>query len=508
MHDQATAARGPVCVARGYGLKIYVQRRHLIVEDGVGRDRRTRSFHRASGKLCRLVVIGQTGYVTLEALRWLSDAGAALIHLDPHGNLLATSTPTGANLPALRRAQALAASSGTGVEVARRLLSAKVSGQRDLLAELPGGAAAKPPVTDALREIERTDDLQALLLAESLAADAYWQAWATLPLPFGQRDVATVPEHWRRFGQRRSLLTSGPRNATNPAGAILNYLYALIEAETTLALHAVGLDPGIGIFHVDQRDRDSLTLDAMEALRPLADAYVLALLTQRTLSPRDFVETRQGGCRLHPRFAGELADTLTAWRGHAAPLAEDLAHAFAASSPGKLPLLTPLTRRNQREALDERLPLRRTHVPAGVALALPASCPDCGAPIRDRRRRYCADCTSVRVARRGDRARQTAHTVLAQLRAEQRDPGHGGRAAQLRGTKNAAHQAAVRAWTGEMPDSAVFNRQILPGLRPLPVSELAAATGLSEHYCSLIRLGKRIPHPRHWETLRHVGRYD
>ena len=29
-----------------------------------------------------------------------------------------------------------------------------------------------------------------------------------------------------------------------------------------------------------------------------------------------------------------------------------------------------------------------------------------------------------------------------------------------------------------MPDSAVFNRQILPGLRPLPVSELAAATGL------------------------------
>jgi CRISPR/Cas system-associated endonuclease Cas1 len=66
--------------------------------------------------------------------------------------------------------------------------------------------------------------------------------------------------------------------ATNPAGAILNYLYSLVEAETTLACHAVGLDPGLGIFHVDQRDRASLALDLMEAVRPLVDSYVLALV--------------------------------------------------------------------------------------------------------------------------------------------------------------------------------------------------------------------------------------
>ena len=34
--------------------------------------------------------------------------------------------------------------------------------------------------------------------------------------------------------------------------------------------------------------------------------------------------------------------------------------------------------------------------------------------------------------------------------------------------------------------------------------ELATATGLSEVYCSLIRLGKRVPHPRHWAALRQV----
>jgi hypothetical protein len=209
---------------------------------------------------------------------------------------------------------------------------------------------------------------------------------------------------------------------------------------------------------------------------------------------------------MHPRFASELAGTLTAWAAHTAPLAEDLAHAFAASSPAKLPRLTPLTRRNHQEALDQRTPGRRVHARAGSTLALPTTCPDCGAPIRDRRRRYCDDCRAIRVARRGDRGRETAQAVLTQLRAEQRDPAHGGRAAQIRGAKNAAHQRAVREWAGARPDPSVFTREILPVVRQQSIPDLMAATGLGQHYCSLIRLGKKVPHPRHWDTLRNVGR--
>jgi hypothetical protein len=203
-----------------------------------------------------------------------------------------------------------------------------------------------------------------------------------------------------------------------------------------------------------------------------------------------------------PRLAGELAGTLSAWRHHVAPIVEQTAHALADSTTARLPLLTPLTQANQRAARDKRGPNRHTRVRAGTTLALPVSCPDCGAAVPDRRRRYCEECTAQRVARRGDRARETAQAVLAGLRAEQRDPAHGGRAAQIRGTKNAAHQRAVRDWTGEHPDPTVFTREILPGLRRHSVPELMVATGLSEHYCSLIRLGKTVPHPRHWETLR------
>jgi len=313
-----------------------------------------------------------------------------------------------------------------------------------------------------------------------------------------------VPDHWRTFGQRRSLLNNGPRNATNPAGALLNLIYTLIEAETTLALHSVGLDPGIGIFHTDRRDRGSLTLDVMEAVRPVGDAYVLALLTQRTLSAGDFVETRQGGCRLHPRLARELVGTLAGWREHAAPIAEHVAHAFAQAAPGSLPFLTPLTRRNQRDSWERHSPDRRTRGSAAT-LVLPVSCQDCGAPLPHRRRRYCERCAAERLQLRGDRARETAQTVLAQLRAEQRDPAHGGRAAELRAAKNAAHQAAVNAWTGERPDPAVFTQEILPVVRQQSIPDLMAATGLGQHYCSLIRLGKKVPHPRHWRAFQEIG---
>jgi hypothetical protein len=52
------------------------------------------------------------------------------------------------------------------------------------------------------------------------------------------------------------------------------------------------------------------------------------------------------------------------------------------------------------------------------------------------------------------------------------------------------------------PHPAVFTSEIFPGLRRRSVPDLMAATGLSEHYCSLIRLGKRVPHPRHWQVFR------
>jgi CRISPR-associated endonuclease Cas1 len=504
MQDQGIAPRNGAAVVHGYGIKIYVRGRHLVVHDGICDERRTRRFHRVTGRVKRLVLIGHTGYITLDALRWLRDTGAALVHIDADGQLITTSAAGGPDLAPLRRAQALAAANTVGLEVARHLLHAKVAGQGKVLAELPHAGDSRETVQRMLDAIKTAATLDVLLGVEAQAAAAYWNAWAPVEIRLAPRDARKLPEHWHTFGQRSSLITGGPRTASNPANAILNYLYALLEAETILACHTVGLDPGLGIFHQDRRDRASLALDLMEAVRPSVDAYLLALLTQRTRSPRELVETREGACRITAKLAEQLADTCTVWRSQIAPVVEWTANTINKHSSSRVPTRSPLTHAHHRAAWDERAPDRKRRQRRADFAKLPNTCRECGTPQSDGRRRFCPECQEQRFLEQGPAARERASEVLARLRAEHRDPAHGGRAAGLRGSKNAAHQAAVRAWAGERPDPEVFRVEILPELRHKPIGELMAATGLSEHYCSLIRLGKRVPHARHWQALRRL----
>jgi CRISPR/Cas system-associated endonuclease Cas1 len=97
--------------------------------------------------------------------------------------------------------------------------------------------------------------------------------------------------------------------AINPANAILNYLYAMLETEARLAAATLGLDPGIGVLHVDTRYRDSLACDLMEPVRPDMDAFVLDWLKHGLLLRNHFFEQRDGNCRLMDAFASSLSQT-------------------------------------------------------------------------------------------------------------------------------------------------------------------------------------------------------
>ena len=94
--------------------------------------------------------------------------------------------------------------------------------------------------------------------------------------------------------------------------------------------------------------------------------------------------------------------------------------------------------------------------------------------------------------------------ALAELRAGGMDPAHGGEAGRKRGQRNAEHARAIEEWKGE-PGNGVgdsdFTRDILPRLQGVPLNALVQATGLSLRYCSLIRQGLKVPHPRHREAL-------
>jgi hypothetical protein len=60
----------------GYGIRVQVERGHLVLEDGIGPVRRQARFPRVGHGLRRLVVIGADGMISLAALRWLADQDA------------------------------------------------------------------------------------------------------------------------------------------------------------------------------------------------------------------------------------------------------------------------------------------------------------------------------------------------------------------------------------------------------------------------------------------------
>jgi CRISPR-associated endonuclease Cas1 len=506
MQQQGTATtRDGLVIASGYGLKIHVHRGHLVVHDGVGTRRETRRFNRATGGLRRLVVLGQDGYITLDALHWLHQTGAAFTQLDHYGQLVAQSAVSGPDIAKLRRAQAAAPSSTVGVEVARWLLGEKVDGQSAITDHLQDRGESRAEIGRAGEAITVATSIGELLAAESAAAGAYWKAWSGVGLPFPKGQAERLPRHWLTFGQRHSPLTRSTRVAANPANAILNYLYALLEAETTMSLQTIGLDPSLGIFHADKAGRASMSLDVMEACRPTVDAYLLALFRERTLSARDFIETPRGACRLRPAMAKRLAETTMIWKEQVAVAAERVAQLFAHAADEPLP--TRLTQQERVAAWDRRRPVSQRNSGSRSA-RLPDTCRDCGSELPDRRHRYCLLCRNRRWSKAGETGRDIAAGVLRQLREDGRDPAHGGRAAKLRGGKNATHQAAVREWNERHDgrhDPQSFSVEIAPRLREVPIESLVQATGLSQHYCSLIRLGKRIPHQRHWQALAAVA---
>ena len=59
-----------------------------------------------------------------------------------------------------------------------------------------------------------------------------------------------------------------PRLASSPPNSLLNLLYALLESESRLSAAAMGLDPGIGLLHVDTPSRDSARLRLDGSLSP------------------------------------------------------------------------------------------------------------------------------------------------------------------------------------------------------------------------------------------------
>jgi CRISPR-associated endonuclease Cas1 len=484
--------RNGVVTLFGYGIQARVDRGHLILEDGIGRDRRYARYPRVGHGLKRLVVIGSDGMVSLAALRWLSDQNAAFVMLDRAGKVMTTVGPSRTPEARTRRAQGLALQSGAGLGIARELISRKLSGQEHVARNRLHNSEVGDAIIRFQANLSSAKTFETIRFLEAQAASAYWSAWRGLAVAFPKNDLPRVPAHWQTFQSRSSPLSGkSARLAADPPNAMLNYLYAVLESEARLAASALGLDPSLGFLHSDTAYRDSLVFDLMEPVRPMVDGFVFDWISREVLKRDWFFEESNGNCRLMAELACKLSETSEMWRRALAPIAEFVTRSLWASqhtaAKSKEPA-THLTQQHRREASD-----RATTSQVKTGLKPQSLCRTCGVPV-SKKRQFCVACaatySAANLARGADKGRNST-----------RSPENRARHAKIASVKALAQWSWDPTSQPDWLDQNFYVTRITPLLGKTTVAAIASAIEVSRFYAGEIRRGNRIPHPRNWVKL-------
>jgi hypothetical protein len=368
--------------------------------------------------------------------------------------------------------------------------------------------------------IARQTDGRRALSIEAEAASIYWNLWERMPVRFARRNPQRLGPNgrwrpgrldpWLTFGSRTSLLSGKQSRATTPGNALLNYLYAILESEMTVALLAQGLDPGIGMFHADIDGRSSLALDAIEAIRPYVEYWLFTYLQATAFANRDFHELPDGEVRLSHPLNSHIAHTAALWRKACEPIAEWLARSFERAS-GLVPVravlappVAPLSRaKPEAEPLMSGIvptlmpqfrtftPTARGHRPAAVKdNPVPRACWDCGRALTPDRRAFCGEECAENYRRTMGKRRPVVEPVAHPARKQHREATLACRQAAER--LPASDGDALRRW---------YTEELQPRLSRMHPTEVALGAAMGRSYAYYIVAGTRIPHPRHYPSL-------
>lgn len=477
-------ADAPTIIVDGDNANIRVLNGHLQIDDRSKERPRSIRLSRPHSKGKRIVVLAWHGMLTFDAIQWCQALDIQLMLIDPRMENIILHGGKAYDDPRLRRAQVLASVNASGLEVTRYLLSLKLRGQRANLAHL---GYISPDVDRACEIIDQAGTLDACRQIESSTAQSYWECLSQTVCTFRAPDRRRVPAHWSEPGSRYARKTRSPRNAVTPFNALLNYLYKLAEAETRVALRAVGLDPGLGIVHTDRPGRDSMALDVLEAIRPDIERYMLQFVEERVFSKQDFIELLDGTCRLLPPLTHELAQTVSLWRSALAPVVEHVANLLRpATRTGRKVIRTQLTNANIKASLVEmrkqRIGSPSPSVPADGSV--PSTWSEILPVVQSASTESLVAATGlthryVRRVKRGERTPRMEHW-------------------------SKLYQAASNATMPVVPNSGRMPTSwsaILQHVQRAPTARLAEATGLTDSYIRKIKRGELQPAAHHWRPL-------
>jgi len=274
----------------GYGTTASVKDRCLVVregrftpltfnmdEHGEIREPKVERFWPRHIPYDSIVVLGNSGYVSFEAIHWCSIHKLPIFLMGYDGSLTSSILPPQPIRADVRRAQLEAyLNDEKRLSMAREFVDAKLERSMVVLDWLREKYDIEREVRCFNKErlsLERAKTVNEVRTVEGRSADFYWRAFAKV-----------VPKKLE-FKSRRS----GSRyNASDPTNALLNYGYAFLQSCVRRAINATGLDAGVGFLHEDKAATTPLVYDFQEPFRWLIDYTVLGMVESKAFSWDDF----------------------------------------------------------------------------------------------------------------------------------------------------------------------------------------------------------------------------
>jgi len=257
----------------GYGVKIRVEnlrsRSELEITDGREDEKlsstmrfRPRRFPNSS-----IIIDGHSGYVSLQALHWLSKNKIPVFVMNFDGTVISSILPPMPVKADLRAAQfEAAADPKIKFKIAKAIVQAKFSRSLQVLDWLAERYDIQREVRLAKKSalgLGNARTVREIRSVEGRVAAKYWDAYSKV-LP------ETLDFHGR-------MTSSHQNDATDPVNAALNYGYGVLEGECRRAINAVGLEPSVGFLHdfSNYQTKQSLVYDLQELFRWLVDLTVI-----------------------------------------------------------------------------------------------------------------------------------------------------------------------------------------------------------------------------------------
>src|SRR5208337_4286290 len=274
----------------GFGVKLRVRKlatcSELEVRDG--RDGITQpyltSFYRPGRfPYSSIIVEGHSGYISLQALQWLSWNKIPVFVMNFDGSMISSILPPATMKADLRAAQIQAcAIPSMKLRIAKGLVKAKIGRSIEVLEWLAERYDISKEILLAKHEamnLNLARTVESVRSVEGRVAVKYWTAYEKV-----------LPETLDFQGRGT---TSRASNASDPVNAALNYGYGFLEGECRKAINAVGLEPSVGFLHdfSDYQTKQSMVYDLQEPFRWLIDLTVMQAFESGALDLPDFYFT-------------------------------------------------------------------------------------------------------------------------------------------------------------------------------------------------------------------------